>query len=62
MVLFKNPPLEDFVAHYPRGIESLLKIKTTFRTITGKKYGPEFIDMGVEIGEALLKVIKSEFL
>ena len=61
MVSFKNPPLEDFVAYYPRGIESLLKIKSTFRTRTGKKYGPEFIDMGVEIGEALLKVIKSEF-
>ena len=62
MVLFKNPPLPDFISRYPQGIESLLKIKSTFRTRTGKKYGPEFIDMGVEIGEALLKVIKSEFL
>ncbi len=62
MLLFKNPPLPDFIAHYPRGIESLLKIKATFRTGTGKKYGPQFIDMGVEIGDELLKVIKSEFL
>ena len=62
MVMFHNPTLSDFIAHYPSGIENLLKIKTTFRTGTGKKYGPQFIDIGVAIGEELLKVIKSEFL
>jgi len=61
MVLFHNPPLSKFIAHYPRGMESLLKIKNTFRSETGKKYGPQFIDIGIAIGEKLLKVIKVEF-
>jgi hypothetical protein len=33
-----------------KGIE---KIKETFRTATGKRYGPEFIDQGLAIGNAL---------
>lgn len=61
MVLFHDPPLSKFIAHYPRGMQSLLKIKNTFRSETGKKYGPEFIDIGIAIGEKLLKAIKSEF-
>ena len=33
-----------------KGIE---KIKETFRTATGKRYGPEFIDQGIAIGNAI---------
>ena len=33
-----------------KGIE---KIKETFRTNTGKRYGPEFIDQGIMIGNAI---------
>lgn len=33
-----------------KGIE---KIKDTFRTATGKQYGPEFIDQGITIGNAI---------
>jgi hypothetical protein len=33
-----------------KGIE---KIKETFRTATGKQYGPEFIDQGIEIGNTI---------
>ena len=33
-----------------KGIE---KIKETFRTETGKQYGPEFIDQGIAIGNAI---------
>lgn len=61
MVLFHKPPLSEFIARYPGGMESLVKIKTTFRTKTGKRYGPQFIDIGIDIGEELLKVIKTEF-
>jgi len=46
---------------YPKGMERLYKIKSTFRTRTGKKYGPQFIDIGLAIGEDLLKVINAEF-
>ena len=40
--------------HYDRGVKGIERIKSTFRTATGKKYGPEFIDMGLEIGARLL--------
>lgn len=61
MVLFYNPPLSTFLNRYPKGMESLAKIKNTFRTNTGKKYGPQFIDIGLAIGNELFDVIKTEF-
>jgi hypothetical protein len=33
-----------------KGIE---KIKETFRTSTGRQYGPEFIDQGIMIGNSI---------
>ena len=29
------------------------RIKDTFRSETGKRYGPEFIDFGIEIGNEI---------
>jgi len=42
-------------------MKSLEKIKNTFRTDAGKQYGPQFIDLGIAIGEELYQVILSEF-
>lgn len=61
MVSYFDPPLAKFVEGYPRGMEKLKSIKTTFRTATGKKYGPQFIDLGLAIGEELFRMIQSEF-
>ncbi|MDP2861642.1 MAG: HD domain-containing protein [Desulfobacterales bacterium] len=61
MVSYFNPPFSEFVAHYPKGMENLSKIKHTFRTGTGKKYGPRFIDTGLAIGEELFSIIKSDY-
>jgi len=61
MVSFLNPPLSKFMARYPQGMESLKKIKTTFRTETGKQYGPQFLDLGLAIGQQLHDVILSDF-
>ncbi|MFC1858503.1 HD domain-containing protein [Thermodesulfobacteriota bacterium] len=61
MIAFYKIPLPKFVERYPNGMKSLEDIKGTFRTRTGKKYGPQFIDMGIAIGEELLEVIQTEF-
>lgn len=61
MVSFLNPPLSKFMGRYPQGMESLKKIKTTFRTETGKKYGPQFLDLGLAIGRKLHDVILSDY-
>jgi hypothetical protein len=42
-------------------MEKLAKIKHTFRTITGKKYGPQFIDIGLAVGKELFAVIQKEY-
>lgn len=61
MAIFFKIPVSKFMILYPKGMEKLSKIKSTFRTRTGKKYGPQFIDIGLAIGEELLKVINAEF-
>ncbi len=61
MIAFSNIPLKKFIELYPNGMKALSKIKNTFRTQTGKKYGPQFIDTGLAIGRELNMVIKKEF-
>lgn len=61
MVSFFKIPLSKFMEKYPKGMEGLAEIKSTFRTETGKRYGPQFIDIGLDIGEELFGVIQTEF-
>lgn len=61
MVSYLNPPFSEFIAHYPKGMESLYRIRDSFRTSTGKKYGPGFIDIGIAIGKELFNIIKSDY-
>lgn len=55
MLSYRDIPVDVFIKHYPRGMEFLKKIKDTFRTSTGRQYGPGFIDLGVAIGDELYK-------
>lgn len=61
MVTFYNPPLSVFVERYPGGMRKLEEIKTTFRSVTGRRYGPQMIDFGVRIGRELMNTIRTEF-
>jgi hypothetical protein len=61
MVTFFNPALVDFVTRYPGGMQRLEEIKATFRSQTGKAYGPQMIDMGIGIGKQLMAIILTEF-
>ena len=61
MVSYANMPIRKFVHLYPRGIAFLEKIKATFRTPTGRKYGPQFIDLGLRVGEDIYQYIQTEF-
>jgi hypothetical protein len=54
-------PVVKFMELYPGGMKIVAKIRHTFRTDTGKKYGPQFIDIGLAIGEELFDVIHTEF-
>lgn len=46
-------PLEALLSGFLRGLEGIRKIRGSFRTETGRRYGPDFIDRGLEIGRRL---------
>jgi hypothetical protein len=59
MVAFARTPPADFVRYYPRGMQSLARIRDSFRTPAGRTYGPQFIDLGLAIGEELYRLIQA---
>jgi len=61
MVTSFNPPLSAFVARYPAGMQKLEEIKLTFRSLTGRRFGPQMINFGIAIGRELLTFIRTEF-
>jgi hypothetical protein len=42
-------------------MEGISAIKETFRTETGKVYGPEFIELGLKIGEKVYQFLLERF-
>ena len=50
--------LEKILLRFPQGMEMIKSISMTFRTETGQTFGPEFIEIGLEIGHALYRKIK----
>jgi riboflavin kinase/FMN adenylyltransferase len=50
-----SPPLEKLHRRFLKSLDTIRSIKTTFRTETGRRYGPEFIDQGIDIGHAIFR-------
>jgi hypothetical protein len=48
-------PVAELYSSFDEKMQGIRRIKNTFRTETGKKHGPEFIDLGIEIGDAIYK-------
>ena len=61
MVSPEDVPMRVLLAHFPKGMEGVRKIETTFRSQTGKKYGPEFIETGLDIGRKLYDELMKRF-
>jgi hypothetical protein len=61
MVASYNPPLSRFVARYWKGMEGVARIKHTFRTVTGKTYGPQFIEIGLAMGKDIFTMIREAY-
>ena len=57
MVESENIPFQTLCNNFLNGIHFIEKIKNTFRTSTGRHYGPEFIDQGLDIGRTLYRHI-----
>lgn len=61
MVVPRQIPLQVLMAHFLPGLEGIRKIRNTFRTHTGRHYGPDFIDRGLEIGRRLHETLTQNF-
>ena len=61
MLAFSNTPINRFIDYYPKSVEGLAKIKSTFRTRTGKKYGPQFVDLGIDMGKVIYQYLKDTY-
>ncbi len=57
MVAPTKVPLAALLSNYRPSLEGILRIKDTFRTPTGQRYGPDFIDKGLEIGERVFAAL-----
>lgn len=61
MILPDAVPIRLLLSHFPKGMDGVKRIAGTFRTETGKKYGPEFIDIGLAIGYKLYEELMKRF-
>ena len=59
MIESNGVSLETFSQSFPEKLEGIKLIKKTFRTKTGQKYGPEFIDKGILIGNEIYREMRS---
>jgi hypothetical protein len=53
MVSARETPIAILHKTFREKMKGIERIKDTFRTGTGKRYGPEFIDQGIQIGNAI---------
>lgn len=60
MVSQAHISLPVFMSHFPKGLETVGRIRDTFRSEPGRHYGPQFIDIGMDIGRTLYALIQSE--
>lgn len=49
------------IRRFQKGMEGISGIKETFRTETGKIYGPEFIELGLKIGAEIYQFLQERF-
>ncbi len=56
-----NIPIPVLLKGFQRGMDVIERIRTSFRSRTGQEYGPDFIDMGMNIGLEIYKELLVEF-
>ncbi len=61
MLRFSHGAVTRLVRRFPAGMKGIARIKDTFRSETGRTYGPEFIDLGLKIGEKIYLFMKDRF-
>ncbi len=54
-------PLVVLLGHFRTSMEGIRRIADTFRTPTGREYGPDFIERGLEIGRRLYRELAERY-
>lgn len=50
---YEDWTVQEIIEKFPKGLEIIKSIESTFRTETGRIYGPEMIAQGINIGSAI---------
>ena len=58
MIASRGIPLQTLLPRFLSGLEGIREIRDSFRTPTGREYGPDFIDRGLTIGERVYAALK----
>lgn len=61
MVNHKGMSPQDLILRFPWGMNGILRVLDTFRTATGRQYGPEIIETGIEIGKEIYRYLLQHF-
>jgi hypothetical protein len=60
MIIPRGIPLQTLLPRFLAGLEGIRKIRESFRTATGREYGPDFIDRGLTIGLKLYEELSAD--
>ncbi len=52
---------EELIKRFPWGVTGMMRIADTFRTSTGRQFGPEIIETGIEIGKEIYRYLVQNF-
>ena len=61
MVRFTHTPMASLIPLFPAGMEGVRRIRGTFRSHTGRVFGPEFIDLGLSMGKRIYELLRRRF-
>ena len=61
MLRYSQASIVRLIHRFPKGMKGIARIQSTFRSEAGKTYGPEFIDLGLRIGEKILGFLRERF-
>jgi hypothetical protein len=52
---------QELIERFPWGLRGLFRIQETFRTFTGRAFGPQIIDTGLDIGKEIYRYLLRHF-
>lgn len=50
--------MKEILCKFPEGVQRIRAISNTFRTEVGKTFGPEFIELGLDLGNRLYTILR----